>query len=166
MRERSIDTIIRPAAVLPTSAARAILTALADMDVSRGGVWNASTTLWQRYDHTWDGAAGMRGGAVMLGTIAVMYDHPRMHEITIYKVSVAEAGVDQGWTTESLCDDALKHAGLTLATCPRAPLAAPPTADPFRDPADDERRKSLLQTDVGTLLRKDVRELFGGRRAV
>jgi hypothetical protein len=27
---------------------------------------------------------------------------------------------------ESLCDDAFKHAGLTLEECPRAALAAPP----------------------------------------
>lgn len=162
----TVETIIRPAAVLPTAAARAILTALADADVSRGGVWNASTTLWQRYDHAWDGVGGMRGAAVVVGTIAVMYDHPRPHEITIYKVSVADAGVAQGWTTEKLCDDALRHAGLTLASCPRADLLSPPTTDPFHDRAAEERRKSLLQTDVGSLLRADVRDLFGARRAV
>ena len=145
---------------------RAILTALADADVSRGGLWNASTTLWQRYDHKWDGVGGMRGDAVMMGTIAVVYDHPRPHEITIYKVSVTDAGIEQGWTTERLCDDALQHAGLTLESCPRAGLQAPPTPDPFHDRDAAERRRSLLQTDVGQLLRTDVRDLFGNRRAV
>ena len=51
-----------------------------------------------------------------------MYDSPHRHEITIYKVTVTEHGLDQGWTVESLCDDALIWAGLTIATCPRAEL--------------------------------------------
>jgi hypothetical protein len=32
---------------------------------------------------------------------------------------------------DRLCDDALSWIGLTLATCPRADLTAPPAPDPF-----------------------------------
>ena len=96
------------------------------------GVWNATSSLWQRYDAPWDGVGGTRGEAKLLGSIAVMYDSPHRHEITIYKVTVSENGLDQGWTVESLCDDALIWAGLTIATCPRAELTSPPVSDPFR----------------------------------
>jgi hypothetical protein len=126
--------IIRPAAILDARAAAQVLQQLRRLDVSAGGVWNASSSLWQRYDHPWDGPGGTRGDAVLLGSVAVMYDAPHRHEITIYKVTVSEAGLDQGWTVESLCDDALNWAGLTLATCPRAELADPPVADPFKHP--------------------------------
>jgi hypothetical protein len=73
-----------------------------------------------------------RAAAQLLGSIAVMYDSPHRHEITIYKVTVTEHGLQQGWTVESLCDDALIWAGLTIATCPRAELNQPPAGDPFR----------------------------------
>jgi hypothetical protein len=46
---------------------------------------------------------------------------------------VTEVGVAAGWTTDSLCDEAFSFAGLTLANCPRAALAAPPARDPFKD---------------------------------
>ena len=59
-----------------------------------------------------------------------MYDSPHRHEITIYKVTVTANGLDQGWTVESLCDDALIWAGLTIATCPRAELTSPPRRRP------------------------------------
>ena len=45
---------------------------------------------------------------------------------------VTDRGQAQGWTVDRLCDDARQHAGLTLATCPRAELVAPPRPDPFR----------------------------------
>ena len=70
--------------------------------------------------------------AKLQGSIAVMYDSPHRHEITINKVTVSENGLDQDWTVESLCDDALIWAGLTIATCPRAELTSPPLSDPFR----------------------------------
>ena len=55
------EASIRPAAVLPIEAATRIVAALEKLDVSRGGVWNASTSVWQRYDRPWDGPAGSRG---------------------------------------------------------------------------------------------------------
>ncbi len=126
--------IIRPAAILDERAAAEVLQQLRRLDVSAGGVWNATSSLWQRYDSPWNGPGGTRGDAQLIGAIAVMYDSPHRHEITIYKVTVTERGLDLDWTVESMCDDALMWAGLTIATCPRAELAPPPKADPFFNP--------------------------------
>lgn len=129
------EKIIRPAAVLAEQAAATIVAALSANDVSRGGVWNASVSVWQLYDRPWAGVAGTRGGAQLVGTIAVVYDRPLRHQITIYKAAVTDFGFEIGWTVDSLCDAALGFAGLTLASCPRADLAAPPAADPFHSGA-------------------------------
>lgn len=128
----ALERILRPAAVLKSNVAARIVTALEHCDVSQGGVWNASASLWQRYDKSWDGFAGGRGTAELIGSIAVIYDSPVRHEITIYKVTLSEAARTAGWTVERLCDDALAFAGLTLASCPRAQLLPPPPPDPFR----------------------------------
>jgi len=124
--------IIRPAAVLDERTAAAVVSELDRLDVSVGGVWNATSSLWQRYDVPWDGPGGTRGNSRLLGSIAVMYDAPNRHQITIYKVTATEFGRGHGWTVESLCDDALTWVGLTLATCPRAELGQPPSRDPFK----------------------------------
>jgi hypothetical protein len=126
-----LERIIRPAAVLPEQAAAHIVAQLSRNDVAKGGVWNGTPTLWQRYDQPWDGFAGGRGNAQLIGSIAVVYDSPRRHQITIYKVTLGEVAVRLGWSVERLCDDALAWAGLTLRNCPRASLSAPPTRDPF-----------------------------------
>jgi hypothetical protein len=139
------EKIIRPAAILPAYAAAKIVAALSANDVSRGGVWNASVSVWQLYDRPWSGIAGTRGDAQLVGTIAVVYDSPTRHQITIYKAAVSDYGVTIGWNVESLCDGALAHAGLSLANCPRADLAAPPSADPFHRPAN------LLRTSLPAL---------------
>lgn len=123
--------IIRPAAVLGTNAAGDVLRSLQRLDVSRGGTWNASSSLWQRYDRPWDGPGGQRGAAQLVGSLAVVYDSPIRHSITIYKVSVTSHGRAAGWSVESICDDALTWAGLNLANCPRAAMTQPPTSDPF-----------------------------------
>jgi hypothetical protein len=130
-----MEAVIRPAAVLGVAAATEILRALQRCDVGAGGVWSATPGMWQRYDRPWNGPSGCRGSAQLVGGIAVIYDEPRRNEITIYRVSVTPAGVDAGWTVDRLCDDALAWVGLTLATCPRADLKAPPRADPFHLPA-------------------------------
>jgi len=126
-----LERILRPAAVLPEAAAAQIVSQLERHDVSSGGIWNASATLWQRYDQPWDGFAGGRGTAQLIGSIAVVYDSPSRHMITIYKVSLGDIAAGLGWTVERLCDDALAWAGLSLQNCPRAALAAPPPRDPF-----------------------------------
>ena len=125
-------TVIRPSAVLGEKAARAVVAELESRDVSRGGVWSASSGVWQRYDEPWNGVGGTRGTSQLLGTIAAVYGTPSKYDITIYRVTTTEHGRASGWTVESLCDDALQYADLTLATCPRAPLVQPPAPDPFR----------------------------------
>ena len=127
-----MERIIRPSAVLPENAAVSIVAALSENDVSRGGVWNASVSVWQLYDQPWTGIAGTRGDAQLVGMIAVVYDSPSRHLITIYKAVIIDFGAETGMTVERLCDTALGFADLTLATCPRADLPAPPAADPFR----------------------------------
>lgn len=125
-------TVIRPSAVLGEAAARAVVRELESRDVSRGGVWSASSGVWQRYDVPWDGVGGTRGSARLVGTIAAVYGTPNKYDITIYRVTTTDHGREAGWTVDALCDDALQYADLTLATCPRAALVAPPTPDPFR----------------------------------
>ena len=128
--------IIRPAAVLDARAAASVLKELDRLDVSVQGLWSASSALWQRFDRPWDGPGGTRGSSTLVGSIAVMYDAPNRHQITIYKVTVTDAGRTAGWTVESVCDDALGWVGLSLATCPRAELAQPPLRDPFKRSID------------------------------
>lgn len=127
--------VIRPAAVLDHEVAQDLLRALEALDVARGGVWNISVGLWQRYDRPWNGPGGTMGDAQLVGTIATVYQAPTKFEITIYRVTATTVGVEQGWTVESLCDDALRPVGLTLASCPRAEMLNAPVPDPFRTAA-------------------------------
>jgi hypothetical protein len=124
--------VIRPAAVLRAQEGERVLEALEALDVSRGGVWNTNPGLWQRYDRPWDGVGGMVGTSRLVGTIGAAYGSPTRYDITLYRVTVTDHGLESGWTVESLCDDALGHGGLTLANCSRAELTDPPAADPFK----------------------------------
>jgi hypothetical protein len=123
--------VIRPAAVLRAQEGERVLDALGALDVAEGGVWITNPGLWQRYDKPWDGVGGMAGSSKLVGTIGAAYGSPTRYDITIYRVTVTEHGAASGWTVESLCDDALGYAGLTLATCARAELKDPPSRDPF-----------------------------------
>jgi hypothetical protein len=134
-----MQTIIRPAAVLPEHAAQLILPALQRQDVTSGGVWNTTPTLWQRYDRPWDGPLASPGSSVLIGSIAVVYGTPTRSSITVYRAAVTEDAVAAGWTTESLCNEAFGYAGLTLANCPRAALSAPPIRDPFKQTSPSTR---------------------------
>jgi hypothetical protein len=125
------DRVIRPAAVLPDRAAREIMGWLADHDVTRGGCWAHDVSYIKRFSGPFDGLAGMRGSAVLLGSLHITWER---YSVTIYRVNVTEEGAARGLTVEGLCDEVLAVAGLTLATCPRAELAAAPTPDPFRRP--------------------------------
>ncbi len=124
----AVSEIIRPSAVVPETAARAILAKLTSRDT-----WMATPSLWSRYDTR---VAPDRDGrhhrsrAELIGTIQVAYDTPTRFSITIYRVTVTRYGTAHGWTVESLCNEALGMGGLDLARCPRASLAAPPK--PFR----------------------------------
>jgi hypothetical protein len=151
------EASIRPAAILPIDAATRIVAALEQLDVSRGGVWNATPGVWQRYDRPWDGPLGSRGSAELVGSIAVVYDRPRRNEITVYKATLTAAGRIGGWSTDKICNDALSYAGLTLASCPRDELTEPPRSDPFT--AGIPRQRTLAE-----ILNTDVRELLGRRR--
>lgn len=124
-------TVIRPSAVLTDRVAKQVLDELTRRDVSHGGLWSASVGLWQLYDKPW--SDGLKGDSRLIGTIGTVYGTPSKYDITIYRVTITDAGVELGWTVESLCDEALQYGDLTLASCPRASLtsAAP---DPFRRP--------------------------------
>ena len=125
----AINEVIRPAAVLPESAARVVLVELAYRDVRSGGCWASSPTLWQRYDRPWADVGGP-GDAVLLGSLQVSYGSPTRYAITIYRATITTLGSRAGWTVEGLCDEALGFGGYTLAECPRADLKPPPK--PFR----------------------------------
>jgi hypothetical protein len=127
-----ITRVIRPAAVVPEVSATAIIKELSLRDVARGGVWNVSPTIWQRYSGAWDGPLNTRGSSELVGSIAVAYETPVRNHITIYRVTITEAGQALGWTVEDLCDEALGYGGLSLDVCPRAELKAPPLRDPFK----------------------------------
>lgn len=127
--EGVVTQVIRPAAVVPEEAARAILVELALRDVYAGGLWQSEPSLWSRYDRPWAGP-GDPGGAELIGTIQVAYGTPTRYEITVYRVTVTRLGTAQGWTLDRLTDEALGFGGLDLPSCPRAGLAPPPK--PFR----------------------------------
>ncbi|RZS89674.1 hypothetical protein EV189_1445 [Motilibacter rhizosphaerae] len=123
-----VTEVIRPAAILPEEAARAVLVELSARDVSNGGLWQSDPRLWTRFDRPWED--GQRGRSQLVGSIQVAYGTPTRYEITVYRVTVTRHGTDLGWTVQTLCDEALGFGGIELATCPRAALLAPPK--PFR----------------------------------
>jgi hypothetical protein len=123
------DRVIRPSAIVPEQAARQLLAWVAAHDVTRGGCWAHDVGYFKRFSGPFDGVAGMRGSAVLLGTIHVTWDK---YDVTIFRVSLTDEGIARGLTVEGLCNELLVHAGLTLATCPRADLMPTPVPDPFR----------------------------------
>ncbi|MCW2600355.1 MAG: hypothetical protein JWM02_2184 [Frankiales bacterium] len=125
----AVTEVIRPAAVLPESAARTVLVELAVRDVRGDGVWWSSPVLWQRWNRPWDGPEEA-GSSELIGSMQVTYGSPTKYAITIFRVTITQRGAAEGWTVESLCDEALGFGGFTLAACPRAELKSPPT--PFR----------------------------------
>lgn len=129
--EGVVTEVIRPAAVVPEEAARAVLMQLALRDVRLGGLWDTEPALWRRFDNPWN--SGQRDAdepSTLIGTIQVAYGVPTRYEITIFRATITRVGTEQGWTVEALCDEALAFGGLSLATCPRADLKPPPR--PFR----------------------------------
>lgn len=124
--EGAVTEVIRPSAVIPEEAARTVLMELALRDQRSGGLWLAEPSVWRRYDRPT--APGETPD--LIGSIQVAYGTPTRYEITLYRVTVTRFGAAAGWTVASLCDEALGFGGLTLAECPRAELAPPPS--PFR----------------------------------
>jgi hypothetical protein len=127
--DSNLNRVIRPAAVLPERAAREILSWLQTHDVSLGGCWSSAVGSVQRYSGPFDGPSGMRGTAVLLGSLHITWD---TYEATIYRVSITDAGAAGGYTVDRLCDEVLRVANLTLASCPRGNLLDAPRPDPFR----------------------------------
>ncbi len=129
VQSSATDRVIRPAALLPDRAARDIMGWLARHDVTQGGCWAHDVSYIKRFSGPFDGLAGMRGSAVLLGSLHITWDK---YSVTIYRVNVTEAGLAHGYTVDRLCDEVLAVAGLSLATCPRADLASAPLPDPFK----------------------------------
>ena len=125
----AITEVIRPAAVLPESAARVVLVELALRDVRNDGQWRSSPTMWRRYDRPWD-EGDDPGSSELIGSLQVTYGTPQKYAITVYRATITPFGAQHGWTVEHLCDEALGFGGFTLADCPRADLTPPPK--PFR----------------------------------
>jgi hypothetical protein len=149
------ELVLRPAAVLAADQAERVLAALASADVSRGGVWNASHGVWQRYDRPWNGPGGMRGDAELVGSVAVTHDQPRRGELAIYKCSLTPHGLALRISAESICDEALAVAGARIATCPRQ--GEDPSA--LSVPAQRSARE-ILRTNLGELRKSDLRALL------
>jgi hypothetical protein len=124
--EGSVTEVIRPAAIVPEEAARAILLELALNDVRSGGVWLAEPSVWRRFDRP----HAVGDPSELIGSVQVAYGTPTKYEITVYRVTVTRLGTEHGWTVDSLTDEVLAYGGLTLAECPRARLEQPP--QPFR----------------------------------
>jgi hypothetical protein len=126
----AVTEVIRPSAVLPETAARAVLAELVLNDARREGLWIAEPACWRRYDRSWDGPGDEPGSAVLMGTMQVAYGTPRRYEITVYRATITMRGAAAGWSVAGLCDEAFAYGGWTLASCPRIGLAPPPR--PFR----------------------------------
>jgi hypothetical protein len=126
----SLTEVIRPAAVVPEEAARAILVELCLRDVHSGGFWLASSSSWHRYDSPFPDTPVPGQEPRLIGTIQIAYGTPTKYEITVFRVSVTRYGSELGWSVQSLTDEALGFGDLTLAECPRATLTEPPR--PFR----------------------------------
>ena len=124
-----ISQVIRPAAIVPEEAASAILIELSLRNVASGGLWLGEPSRWKRYDRPW-ASLNDPAGSELIGSIQVAYGTPTKYEITIYRVTITKTGEQHGWTVQSLSDEALAFAGLTLAGCPRALLTTPPA--PYR----------------------------------
>ena len=129
--EGVVTEVIRPAAVVPEEAARAILMQLSLRDLSLGGVWEAEPAQWRRYGAPEEDESG-DARPELAGTIQIAYGVPTRYEITIFRVTVTAAGTADKWTVTSLCNEALGFGGLTLATCPRADLRPPPRPFPLQ----------------------------------
>ena len=104
--EGVVTEVIRPAAVVPEEAARAILMQLALRDVRLGGLWDTEPALWRRFDRGWDngGTNEATTPSQLLGTMQVAYGVPTRYEITIFRATITKIGTEQGWTVEALCD--------------------------------------------------------------
>src|SRR5919107_1865011 len=136
--EGTVSEVIRPAAIVPEEAARAVLVELALRDVQNGGVWQSEPQLWSLYDRPWHGYDNP-AGAELIGNIQVAYGTPTKYEITLYRVTITQFGHANAWTVELLSDEALGYGGASPP--PTTPPAAPsPCSGP--PPAGSSRRRA------------------------
>lgn len=149
------ELLLRPAAVLSADQAELVLRSLAAADVSRGGVWNASHGVWQRYDQPWNGPGGMRGDAELVGSVAVRHDAPLRGELAIYKCSLTPHGLALRVSAEAICDEALLPAGVRIASCTREGDQHAALAVPAQRSA-----REILRTNLGELRKSDLRALL------
>ena len=125
----TVTEVIRPAAVLSEANARRVLEGLKRDDVRSGGRWHAEPGCWRLFERPWKGNDERSAAAAgLIGSIQVAYGMPTRYEITIFRATITLVGTRTGYTVDSLCDAALVHADLTLATCPRIDMPAPPRA--------------------------------------
>lgn len=122
----AVTEVIRPAAILREDVARSILVEVSVRDVASGGVWQATPTAWTRWSGPWTGRGTPPDGIRLVGRIEIAYGTPSRYEVTIYRVSITQFGVEQGWTIAGLTNEALGYGGVTLAECPRADMPPPP----------------------------------------
>lgn len=127
--DRAVSAVIRPAAIVPEDAARAILSVLQAQSVDQYGYWVTTAREWSRYDRPGVDDSGAPVGQ-LVGSIEAVYGATTRYEVTIYRVTVTDTGTTEGWTVEKLCDEPLSYGGLSLASCPRAEMQPPPP--PFR----------------------------------
>ena len=97
---------IRPAAIVPEEAARAILAELRGRSVERDGCWVATAQRWSRYDGPGVDSNGEPQGQ-LIGVIEAVYGASTRYEVTLYRVTVDAGRHSAGWTIESLCDEPL-----------------------------------------------------------
>gem|GEM_PF-459734 len=125
----TVTEVIRPAAVLSERNAHLVKEGLKRDDVRNGGVWHAEPGCWRLFERPWKGKDERSAKAAgLIGSIQVAYGMPTRFEITIFRATITIVGVRLGYTVDSLCDAALTHADLSLKTCPRIDMPAPPRA--------------------------------------
>jgi hypothetical protein len=125
----TVTEVIRPAAVLSQQSAHRVREGLKKDDVRAGGHWHAEPGCWRLFERPWKGRDERSAAAAgLIGSIQVAYGMPTRYEITIFRATITLLGTRGGHTVESLCNEALVHANLTLGTCPRIDMPAPPRA--------------------------------------
>jgi hypothetical protein len=122
---------VRPALVLAERETRELLAAAGRQDVGLDGRFSAGPAGIQLWDGPFDGPSGTHGSARHLGSVDWSYDTPAKHYVTIYRVMVTQAGVDEGETTFTILSTVLALGGLS-ADGTRISMAVPPARDPFR----------------------------------
>src|SRR4051812_11219621 len=107
--------------------ARALLVAASRADVHGGGWFaatRASVSVWG------DSHEDCAGQPVLFGTVHWMYDTPRRHYATIYRIEVTRGGSAAGESPTTVLEKVLALTGVTAVSTAGSTLTLPP--DPFR----------------------------------